>query len=186
MDELELPLGTEVALCCPSCGEPHNALHHGGVDVYWRNYEDSPIGTKVRNERKDVLEWGTMLDVTNHADMKMCPSSRRSGLYITFNCETCGTVEDLAIAQHKGTTYISWVDNAPTRTAEFVLSGRYPQYNDQDGFVDAVTMLTAKGTPIPRGAIRVAAEIRIGAYKPENFKEQPGDKVIVIVAGNKK
>jgi hypothetical protein len=177
MDELKLPLDTDVALCCPSCGEPHSALHHGGVDVYWRNYEDSPIGTKVRNEWKAV-------DVTNHADMEMCPSSRRSGLYITFNCETCGTVEDLAIVQHKGTTYISWVDNVSVRMAEFVLSGERPEHKDQGEFVNAVAMLTAKGTLIPKGAVRIAAEIRLGVYDPFTFEEQPGD--VVMVAGTKK
>jgi len=145
--------------------------------VYWRNYEDSPIGTKVRNEWKAV-------DVTNHADMEMCPSSRRSGLYITFNCETCGTVEDLAIVQHKGTTYISWVDNVSVRMAEFVLSGERPEHKDQGEFVNAVAMLTAKGTLIPKGAVRIAAEIRLGVYDPFTFEEQPGD--VVMVAGTKK
>lgn len=85
---------------CPKCGG--NNLHHEEVTMYSRLEDDT--STTVTSVEVDG-------DV-NVTQMKSqgCgnPSTRRHGLRVRFSCEMCGEVQDLCIAQHKGTTFMYW------------------------------------------------------------------------------
>ena len=83
-------------LLCPKCG--CNNLHQTSVDVYFRP-EDAEHGIHAYVDFEGVK---TDMDVDNN------PSARRSGLYVTFECEQCDGDKDLLIYQHKGTTYLEW------------------------------------------------------------------------------
>jgi hypothetical protein len=83
-------------LICPKCG--CNNLHHRMVDVYFRP-EDAEHGIHTH-----VGYGGAKTDM----DVSGNPSARRSGLFITFECEQCEGDKMLDIYQHKGTTYLEW------------------------------------------------------------------------------
>jgi hypothetical protein len=87
---------------CPKCGE--NYLHHGSVSIYYRTMEDAVTGVL------SVCEGGGNGDisVSHKAPMDNNPSRRRDGLAIDMECETCGPVGRMTIAQHKGQTLIGW------------------------------------------------------------------------------
>lgn len=87
------------SLKCPSCGGEN--LHHETVDVYFRKGEDSIDGVFVRCDSTSVKP------ITGEGN----PSNRRDGLVIKFWCETCDDKPQLAIIQHKGTTYGEWRGN---------------------------------------------------------------------------
>jgi hypothetical protein len=83
---------------CASCGEDN--LHHDAVDVYFRKYEDG-------------VEGGLTVRCAEDATLKVIspdgnPSERRNGLVVSFWCEHCDDKSQLAITQHKGTTYYEW------------------------------------------------------------------------------
>jgi len=83
-------------LLCPKC---HcNNLHQTAVDVYFRP-EDAAHGIHTRVDLRGVK---TDMNVSGN------PSARRSGLFITFECEQCEGNKMLNIYQHKGTTYLEW------------------------------------------------------------------------------
>lgn len=84
---------------CPKCDSTY--LHHGAIRVYFRGREDSPVGAL------SVCE-GRATTVTYDEPMGDSPSSRRDGLAIDMECETCGPVGRMTIAQHKGQTLIGW------------------------------------------------------------------------------
>lgn len=86
-------------LICPKCGNMN--LHHGAVLVYERAGEDGPVTRYTLNQ--------ATLTVDQNAEGN--PSSRRDGIRIGFTCEECGWVPTLAIEQHKGSTYISWMED---------------------------------------------------------------------------
>ena len=97
--KLETNFGYGNELICPNCG--CNNLHQVAVDVYFRN-EDAKYGLH------------TCVDFSNATtDMEVGgnPSLRRSGLYITFECEQCPVESKLNILQHKGTTYLEWSEH---------------------------------------------------------------------------
>lgn len=53
---------------------------------------------------------GNTVAASSDLPMKESPSIRRNGLRIEMACEGCGDlITDLAIYQHKGTTYITWM-----------------------------------------------------------------------------
>ena len=85
---------------CPRCGGQN--LHHGDITVYSR-YEDNTRTTVTTVEDSgDVLV--SQMQSANCGN----PSLRRDGLRIAFTCELCDEVQDLCIAQHKGTTFMHW------------------------------------------------------------------------------
>jgi len=94
-------------LLCPRCGGYN--LHHEDVIVCSRKYDDGSDGISAKIDRHGVAT----IDgdpVTNN------PSSRRSGLSISFWCENCmqdhndDSQFSLNIYQHKGSTYMEWAD----------------------------------------------------------------------------
>lgn len=105
---MRLPIsGTQFGfdgLDCPSCNG--NYLHHCGITYYNRS-EDGDRGEIVtldsrggefRNEHR------------TNAAMNDCPSPRRDGFIVYFSCECCPTKSELAIFQHKGQTFIEWIN----------------------------------------------------------------------------
>ena len=90
----------DYGLACPKCGGPN--LHHGDVTVYSRVEDETNTTVTTVEGSGDVLV--SQLKSVNCGN----PSGRRHGLRISFSCESCGEVQDLCIAQHKGTTFMHW------------------------------------------------------------------------------
>mgnify|MGYP000379070245 CR=1 FL=1 len=88
-------------LVCPACGE--NYLHQRSVAV-WDRGEDSAI----TRETTVSLAVSTMMAASEDCAN---PSTRRQGLSIMFECETCleeNKDHELCFAQHKGVTVVFW------------------------------------------------------------------------------
>ncbi len=85
------------AIRCP-CGGDH--LHHQTIEVFTRDGEDAPQGTvvMVRHHQASV----------RRDSMTDCPSGRRSGIRIRFECESCDQKRALVLVQHKGHTLVEW------------------------------------------------------------------------------
>lgn len=97
-------------LLCPNCGSTY--LHQTDVAVF------------LRHEDEDQVKVVTVTDSAHEAvianNISLNPSPRRYGLRISFWCEECdggatddepsNRVPDLAIYQHKGETYIEWLE----------------------------------------------------------------------------
>lgn len=81
-------------LVCPHCGGLN--LHHEGVSVFERSAEDGPV---------HAVHCGVA-----DGRQPLNPSARRSGVVIGLWCEGCEKRHLLNIAQHKGTTYLTWTD----------------------------------------------------------------------------
>jgi hypothetical protein len=96
---LDRSLGADSALVCPRCRETD--LHHGRVTVFDRP-EDGEI-TAVT-----TVHDGAFSNNRLQSDLVDNPSDRRRGSAIAFQCEHCGGGLELTIAQHKGTTFLSW------------------------------------------------------------------------------
>jgi len=90
---------SEAALCCPKCGEAN--LHQEKIESIFRSGED--------NNGIMVTHKTDMVTITPKDSNEIY--GRRDVLYIYFSCEHCDGVLILRIYQHKGTTYIEWVDN---------------------------------------------------------------------------
>ena len=90
----------EKAFKCPICGGEN--LHHDAVDVYFRKHEDAPEGMFIR-----CADDASIKSISPEGN----PSNRRDGLVITFWCESCDDRPQLAILQHKGTTFHQWRHN---------------------------------------------------------------------------
>lgn len=88
-------------LRCPGCGEEY--LHHESMNWFDRN-EDDEHGIHTTISHRQVAVDGKM---TGN------PSSRRHGFTIHFSCEICNCAPVLAVSQHKGSTYMEWVDPVP-------------------------------------------------------------------------
>lgn len=94
-------------LHCPGCREFY--LHQGKITVYERGEdEETTVVTTVDHDR---LSRAKLVSESSGN-----PSRRRHGLTIDFDCEHCGTVYELCIAQHKGETELSW---RPSATKSF-------------------------------------------------------------------
>ena len=89
----------EATLLCPRCGE--NYLHQGTTTLYERP-EDAVVTLEIAVASAAVVTRLCPSSETRN------PSSRRHGLAIQFECETCGPVGELTIAQHKGLTLLAW------------------------------------------------------------------------------
>lgn len=87
------------ALECPACG--CESIHQDNCATYWRDEEDSKIGTSTFSRAGKA---------SFCHDMNGNPSSRRDGISISFWCECCDVISRLDIIQHKGSTYIVWDD----------------------------------------------------------------------------
>jgi hypothetical protein len=88
-------------LLCPICGGSN--LHQGAVKHYARTFEDDPFGMLT-------VVTGNTVVTSSGVTMDQSPSTRRDGIRIEMACEACGDlITDLAIYQHKGVTYITWM-----------------------------------------------------------------------------
>jgi hypothetical protein len=81
-------------LLCAHCG--HDYLHTHSVEVFERA-EDEETGLHVK-----VVGKSAAID----RSMGGNPSARREGMRITFECEWCGEITALSVAQHKGWTLV--------------------------------------------------------------------------------
>ena len=94
-------------LACPNCSpvqaEGNDYLHHFAMTVYRRSQEDDP--TEVQNIDDIAPCHEREPDAGLHPNPSN-PSLRRDGIRIWFDCELCGQISCLCIAQHKGQTFI--------------------------------------------------------------------------------
>ncbi|MDE4619650.1 hypothetical protein [Sinorhizobium meliloti] len=90
-------------LKCPNCGGSH--LHHIKVAVYDRSEDAAQVTKTVVANGRASMDKVDSLSSGN-------PSTRRDGIVVSFECETCPAGKDgpleLTIAQHKGSTEIGW------------------------------------------------------------------------------
>ena len=93
---LELNNDLYPVIKCPICGSEWS--HHGMVECYERDTEDSLTGVSIKiNPELGVL-------VGRHMDGN--PSGRRNGIKIQIEGESCGHIFYLIVAQHKGQTRV--------------------------------------------------------------------------------
>lgn len=102
--ELETEYGYGRRLLCP-CGND-GYLHQTAVRVGWRQAEDTPIGVVVTTS-KAVPE-----AVVVAAEV----AGRRDAMQIDFWCEECAAPHYLSIVQHKGGTYLTWLEPPALRS----------------------------------------------------------------------
>lgn len=90
-------------LVCAHCG--FNYLHHTSITIYNRK-EDSDKTTVTTVSASGSTEISSTNQPSN-----MCrnPSSRRTGLSISFRCENCHKISELTVAQQKGHSRINFV-----------------------------------------------------------------------------
>ena len=88
----------ESEVLCSNCGGPNT--HHFNVEIFEREKEDSEKGLHL------AMYCGTAFI---SKDLDGCPSPRRDGVIIHLECEHCNAVTEIAIYQHKGSTYIKQV-----------------------------------------------------------------------------
>jgi hypothetical protein len=100
-------------LACPSCGSSY--LHHYKVFTLKRNCEDNVKGDVCLIDGLDCWEndEGYLISARNNFPMTENPSPRRGSVLTEFFCEECDAKPRLAIIQHKGCTYLEWVDIQP-------------------------------------------------------------------------
>lgn len=94
---MKIGLSYGAELECPCCGGP--SLHQERVQVFWRHDENSSENVRT------VTSTDTY---TSEYTRGKNPSPRRDGILITFDCENCDGMPELAIIQHKGGTYFKW------------------------------------------------------------------------------
>jgi len=100
MEIKKIKIGEDDVLQCPHCDGDY--LHHGNVNVYSRYHEDDE-----RTMHTEV-SWQETKTAMVESNTVPNPSRRRSGMRISFECELCAKESTLAIAQHKGRTFIDW------------------------------------------------------------------------------
>lgn len=91
-------------LLCPHCGDQY--IHQINVEIFSCT-EDAPNGDHWNIPITD-MSYSSGKPFKHDDRLVGNPSARRSGLKIQFACECCGRDSYLNIAQHKGTTEISW------------------------------------------------------------------------------
>lgn len=91
-------------LRCQHCGFDH--LCHKKVEVFERTEDAGGLHVTVNG------------DVLIDTNMNGNPSSRRHGLSVHFECESCDGETTLSISQHKGTTYLDVRKSEASATAE--------------------------------------------------------------------
>ncbi|MCZ8311975.1 MAG: hypothetical protein O9320_14080 [Magnetospirillum sp.] len=98
-----IKVGPDEELLCPHCGSI--SIHHEHVKVFSRSEDEEKVA--VTTITPTTREAASITSVQTTAG-KGNPSSRRHGLSISFRCEQCPEKFELDIAQHKGSTYVSW------------------------------------------------------------------------------
>lgn len=85
------------------CGGGGN-LHQGNVTIFERTEDANKIAV--------IAQDGPTAQVSEFPAQDTCnPSPRRHGMLIEFHCEQCPDEQfRLAIFQHKGATYMEWVE----------------------------------------------------------------------------
>lgn len=94
---MNLKFFNDDVLMCPVCNGHY--LHHGRIEVFVRDTEDSDDGKHVT---VDTTGWSDC-----DGEMNNNPSCRRGGILIHFNCENCHVKSVLSIAQHKGESILN-------------------------------------------------------------------------------
>jgi hypothetical protein len=82
---------------CPACGGLN--LHHEEIKVFCRKEDAAAVTETTVNALRSVTET---------TDGSLNPSARRGGVTIRFWCEDCHARPVLQIAQHKGSSLVSW------------------------------------------------------------------------------
>ena len=84
-------------LKCPGCGET------------WLHHEEEPVEVWQRGEDAEIVGYAILPGGEGVRAIPAAgnPSVRRSGLRLHFRCEICGERFALAIAQHKGQTFVT-------------------------------------------------------------------------------
>lgn len=82
-------------LVCPACNSPN--LHQTAISTFFRK-EDAVEGVFKKIDSSGVF----------YTHPNRNPSPRRTGFLIAFACEQCNADPELAIYQHKGSTYVEW------------------------------------------------------------------------------
>jgi hypothetical protein len=101
-------------LLCPNCGGEY--IHHMEITSYDRKEDDvHTLKTQIigfdhpDNGPMDPIKEDFSSVVSNIVESSgENPSSRRSGLVVSFYCELCPALTELTIAQHKGLTQVQW------------------------------------------------------------------------------
>jgi hypothetical protein len=101
------PFSDSAILRCPRCRHDFDHLHHERVEVFERR-EDAEFINKTAVAGKFTSCGYRPNEGSGN------PSSRRNGILIHFYCESCGDGLVLAIAQHKGSTVLSWAIRPPS------------------------------------------------------------------------
>lgn len=105
-------------LLCPYCGGDN--LHQADLQVFSRGEDSVSQYVAVRNMATDNPEIITQKDTSGQDEN---PSGMRQGILLSFECESNFSVEGtshphnplLAIYQHKGCTYMDWVEKVPKK-----------------------------------------------------------------------
>lgn len=100
---IKLRFDNEAIVECPHCGCPN--LHHRAVAVFSRSIEDDKLSDRT-------VIWDGLAQHTYVESEKNNPSGRRDGLRILFECEDCDGHVEMCLAQHKGSTFMSWAPEA--------------------------------------------------------------------------
>ena len=94
----DLPGNNEPELVCPSCGGLN--LHQDRIEVFDRD-EDAKASVHVIVED---------IKATVDCELARNPSRRRTALTIQFTCEGCSSKPLMTVLQHKGCTYVTFVE----------------------------------------------------------------------------
>ena len=97
---------------CPYCKEPN--LHQVGVEAVFREKEDGRgvVSIHTQTRSMDFIE----------EDYKLM--GRRDSMFTVFTCEHCDKKPVLCIYQHKGVTFIGWVDSPEVYVDEIMKNVR--------------------------------------------------------------
>jgi hypothetical protein len=106
---------SDAAMNCPACGGIY--LHHDEIKVFCRR-EDAETVTETT-----VSDLRCVVETTGGAGN---PSCRRGGVTVQFWCETCSARPVLRIAQHKGSSLVSW-DITEPRAFRVIDGGRHAE-----------------------------------------------------------
>lgn len=95
-------------LQCPKCDSNH--MHHFGIELF--NREEDQKGEHITMYVPESGAWNIInVKCPNHTvddNMGNNPSSRRTGIIISFVCEECHDIIKLNLTQHQGQTKMFW------------------------------------------------------------------------------
>lgn len=93
---------SDALLKCP-CGDDY--LHQVEVEAGWRP-EDGDVTRTISNGESVRVDKVPAKNVSSPNGY----GYRRQYIVIRFECEICGGKSELCIRQHKGNTYLYWVE----------------------------------------------------------------------------